>query len=260
MTRARLFKINRNDPIAWGRLGAALLLVSAVGLTPACDESVVEGGRVTSGEWDFYLNGEPVGTETYQIRRSGRQLQCTVRSEFPEGLASAKARLLLSARYRPLEFELVARRPPSGELEVKTDFEPRRARVWLKRGDLVREDWVQVSPGARLMEEGLVTLGQMALQGLNLRRDEFTFAVLFPQRFRQVMVRVQNLGLERISVGDGPERPLRHLRLSLAGGASDYWVDDRRRVVRYLSLLPSGELEARRREDGPAAPIPAGGP
>ena len=110
------------------------------------------------------------------------------------------------------------------------------------------------------MEEGLVTLGQMALQGLNLRRDEFTFAVLLPQRFREVMVRVQNLGLERISVGDGPERPLRHLRLSLAGGASDYWLDDRRRVVRYLSLLPSGELEARRREEGPAASIPADGP
>ena len=93
----------------------------------------------------------------------------------------------------------------------------------------------------------------------NLRRDEFTLSVLFPQQFREVKVRVQNLGLERISIGDGPERPLRHLRFSLAGGASDYWVDDRRRVMRYLSLLPSGELEARRKVDTPAASVPSGG-
>jgi hypothetical protein len=257
MTRILLCRLRTAARRGGERFGALLLLLFfAAGGLLACRPNAPQGERIEAGGWDFYLNNELVGSETYQVRRSGRQLQCTIRSDFPEALASASARLFLSARYRPLEFELEARRPPSGEMELKANFEPRRARVWLKRGDLVREDWVQVSPGARILEEGLVTLGQMALQGLNLRRDDFTFAVLLPQRFVEAKVRVQNLGLERIAVGDGVERPLRHLRLSLAGGASDYWVDDRRRVVRYLSRLPNGELEARRRKDGPNAVTP----
>ncbi|MEE9218538.1 MAG: hypothetical protein V3U98_05670, partial [Acidobacteriota bacterium] len=152
--------------------------------------------------------------------------------------------------------KLEATRPPGGALEVEVTLESRRARVRVRRGDLVREDWVALSPNSRILEEGLVTLGQMALQGLDLRRDRFTLPVLLPQQFLEVEVEVENLGLERIAVGGGAERPLRHIRLSLAGGTSDYWLDDQRRVVRYLSRLPAGELEALRRPE--PLPEPSG--
>ena len=225
-------------------------LAAALAITGCRPDVPAEGNTVDSGGWDFYLNGEKIGSETYVLKRSGRQLQCTVRSDFPGVLASASSRLRLSARYRPLEFELEAQRPPGGKMLINATLEPGLARVRLTRGELVREDTVDISPRARLLEEGLVTLAQMALQGLDLRgRERFELPVLMPQRFTQASVQVENLGLERISVGDSPPRPLRHLRLSLAGGASDYWVDDERRVVKYRSQVPGGELEARRQED-----------
>lgn len=234
------------------RRSVAVLLAAAIGLgSAACRPEVPpEGQVIESGGWDFFLNGEKVGSETYVLRRAGRQIQCTLRSDFPTALVTAKGRLLLSARYRPLEFELEAQRPSSGGMQILATLEPGRARVRLARGELVREDTVELSPRARVLEEGLVTLAQMALQGLDLRsRGRFELPVLLPQRFIQAGVQVENLGLERIPVGGGAPRPLRHLRLSLAGGASDYWVDDERRVVRYLSQMPGGELEARRHSD-----------
>jgi hypothetical protein len=238
------------------RSAAAALLAAGAAIAAAslasCRPQAPEGHLVESGGWDFYLNGEKVGTETYTLRRSGRHLQCLIHSEFPQALASARGRLRLSARYRPLEFELEAQRSPSGPLHLVATLEPGQARVRLKRGELTREEKVEVSPRARLLEEGLVTLAQMALQGLDLRRRaSFYLPILLPQRFSEAQVQVENLGLERVRVGDGPERPLRHLRLSLAGGASDYWVDEERRVVRYLSRVPAGDLEARRRPKQP---------
>jgi hypothetical protein len=197
---------------------------------------------------DFYLNGDRVGSETYTLRRTGRHLHVQIQSEFPQALASARGRLRLSARYRPLEFELEAQRSPAGPMHLVATIEPGVAQVRLEVGELRREDKVEISPRARLLEEGLVTLAQMALQGLDLRRrDSFYLPVLLPQRFSEAQVEVSNLGLERVQVGEEPVRPLRHLRLSLAGGASDYWVDENRRVVRYLSRVPAGDLEARRR-------------
>jgi uncharacterized protein (DUF885 family) len=243
------------DPLcklgACGRRRALAPLAVAAAVAAAlssCRPQVPEGQLVESGAWDFYLNGEKVGTETYTLRRTGRHLQCQIQSEFPQALASARGRLRLSARYRPLEFELEAQRSPSGAMHLVATLEPGVARVRLKRGELAREDKVEISPRARLLEEGLVTLAQMALQGLDLRRrDSFYLPILLPQRFSEAQVEVENLGLERLQVGEGPMRPLRHLRLSLAGGASDYWVDEDRRVVRYLSRVPAGDLEARRR-------------
>jgi hypothetical protein len=227
----------------WGAPAALLLLLAAAGCRPETPDSEM----LESGGWDFYLGEKKVGSETYILRRSGRQLQCQVRSEFPEALVSAEARLRLSARYRPIEFILEAKRSGSGEMQIEARLDTTVAQVRLKRGDLVREDSVEVSPRVRLLEEGLVTLGQLALKTIDLRRHErFAVPVLLPQRFMQAEVQVENLGLEKISVGGGPERPLRHVRLSLAGGASDYWLDEDRRVVRYLSQVPAGELEARR--------------
>jgi len=223
----------------------ALFLAAALG---ACrPEPPPQGEEVESGGWDFYLNNEKIGSETYVLRRSGRQLQCTVRSELPGALASASVRMRLSASYRPLEFELEAQRSPLGRMEIRADLEPGRARVRMTRGELVREDTVEISARARLLEEGLVTLAQLALQGLDLRqRERFELPVLLPQLFTQAQIQVENLGLEKIAVGDEPPRPLRHVRLSLAGGASDYWLDDDRRVRRYVSQVPGGLLEARR--------------
>jgi hypothetical protein len=230
------------------RARAAALAVAGAAALASCRPQASEGQLIESGGWEFYLNGEKVGTETYTLRRAGRHLQCQIQSEFPQALASARARLRLSARYRPLEFELEAQRSAAGAMHLVATMEPGVARVRLKRGELAREEKVEISPRARILEEGLVTLAQMALQGLDLRRrDSFYLPILLPQRFSEAQVEVENLGLERVQVGEEPARPLRHLRLSLAGGASDYWVDDDRRVVRYMSRVPAGDLEARRR-------------
>lgn len=243
--RRRRIPIGGAGLLAAAGLAAAMLcLVASAACRP---EAPAEGETIETGGWDFYLNGDKIGTETYVLRRSGRQLQVTLRSEFPHALVSASGRLLLSPRFRPLEFEFESQRSASERMRISVALEPARARVSLTRGELVREDTVPISPRARLLEQGLVTLAQMALQGLDLRlRERFELPVLLPQRFVQVQVEVENLGLERIAVGDGEPRPLRHLRLSLAGGASDYWVDDGRRVIRYLSMVPGGELEGRR--------------
>ncbi|MEE9218756.1 MAG: hypothetical protein V3U98_06780, partial [Acidobacteriota bacterium] len=77
-----------------------LALVCVGALLEACQPSAPSGEKVGEGGWEFFLNGEKVGSETYLLRRSGRQLQCTIRSDFPEALVRASGRLLLSARYR----------------------------------------------------------------------------------------------------------------------------------------------------------------
>jgi hypothetical protein len=245
----------------WIPLAAAALALVAAACRP---EPPPQGEEIESGGWDFYLNNEKIGSETYVLRRTGRQLQCTVRSELPGALASASVRMRLSASYRPLEFDLEAQRSPLGRMEIHVEIKPGRARVRMARGELVREDMVEISARARLLEEGLVTLAQMALQGLDLRqRERLELPVLLPQLFSQAQVLVENLGLEKIAVGDEPPRPLRHVRFSLAGGASDYWLDDERRIRRYVSQVPGGVLEARRqreaeRKRSSAARPPAG--
>jgi hypothetical protein len=240
-----MMRAPRSEPRRVALAFAALLAAADLG---GCKSPPPPEGQVMeSGGWDFYLNGAKVGSETYILRRSGRQLQCTLRSEFPEALASAHATLLLSPRFRPLEFELESARPPGGPMKIEAHLEPGRARVRIERGELVREDSLDISPRARLLEEGLVTLGQIALQGLDLRRrDRFEIPVLLPQRFLEAQIQVENMGMERLTVGEGLPRSLRHLRFTLAGGVSEYWVDEQRRVVRYLSQVPAGELEARR--------------
>ena len=215
------------------RLPIPLLLATLAGsLTPWT--ALAQTVPLDDGEFEVTMSGEPVGTESFSIRRLGTGRAARVIAAAQVRLTLTEGALNMDALMEASGLELSASKyqnKVSGIESQHIGFELRgsrfEARIASDRGEQVKE--YRALPGTVILDRGVAHhfhfLGPRADAGPG------TIGVIIPRDGRQVRADLALIGSEDVRVG-GERIAARHYRLSGDGASWDVWYDDQRRVLR----------------------------
>ncbi|RMH13879.1 MAG: hypothetical protein D6701_11845 [Gemmatimonadetes bacterium] len=221
-------------------IGACFAAIFGLGSVPAHAQVVVD-----EGAFIVLRSGQPVGTESYSIRRSGfgdnRVLVAQGTVEWDRPRRRATVRTLLRGR----DLDLAAfEAKVSGDVQAETGLQMAGRRFVLssRTDDGMTEQEFRAVPGAVVLEPGVAHL--YALLALRAP-DGGSVPVIVPARGRALRAEVSVVGAERVEV-DGRALPARHLRVEIGGAEHHVWLDEEGHLLRVH--VPDADFDARRRE------------
>lgn len=204
---------------------------------------------VDAGTFELRVDGRTVGTESFEIRRSGRQVRAVGRVSLDSavaGLHSLEVWLEADANYVPDRFRL---RPSGGDLQSVTavrEEERLRLQVSSRAGDRWKE--FLASPDLVLLEPGLAHPWLLILRqhrdGLEGRGAVEVPAVV-PTEARRTSLSLRRQGPERVEVPGANRTAVRYTATLGGGDEIRIWTAEDGRVLRVES--PSRRLTAVRR-------------
>ena len=214
--------------LRFARAGAIAGALLAAAPHPAASQVSI----VDEGSFMIFRASVRVGRETFTIRRSIAPNEdvyvANATVDFDaQHLAPA---LRTDTSYAPLAYQMEVRTNDQLQLRLKGVIGRGRftARVRTPSGEATRE--YIVSEGALVIDDDV--FHQYYFLAQRLHGSSFTVPVVIPTRNVQVTMRVQVVGVERITIGGTPT-DARRLNATLAGGTTrDIWVDAEGRVLK----------------------------
>ena len=220
------------SPPRWVRLArtaavAGLVVAAAPRPAAALQVSVVDEGTFT-----ITRKSTRVGRETFTIRRSVTPNETVYEANATVDFDTQhlSPALRTDSAYAPLAYQMEVRTNDQLQLRLKGVIGRGRfsARVRTPSGEAARE--YIVSEGALVIDDDV--FHQYYFLAQRIHGSSFTVPVVIPTRNTQVTMRVQVVGVERITVGGTPT-DARRLAATMAGGTPrDIWIDGEGRVLK----------------------------
>jgi len=228
------------SPRRWLRLALAAAAVAG-GARAAISQQITV---VDEGAFTIFRQATRVGRETFTIRRSEtpteKIYEASASVEFDTQRLSPALRT--DDKYAPLAYQMEVRTNDQLQLRLKGVIGRGRfsARVRTPNGEAAKE--YIVSEGALVIDDDV--FHQYYFLAQRIHGTSFTVPVVIPTRNVQVTMRVQVVGVERVTIGGTPT-DARRLNATLAGGTPrDIWIDGQGRVLK----VTMGDVTALRDE------------
>lgn len=210
------------------RLAAALGALAAVAPRPA----VAQVSIVDEGTFTISRKSTKVGRETFTIRRSVTPNEdvYVANATVDFDAQHLTPALRTDSSYAPLAYQMEVRTNDQLQLRLKGVIGRGRftARVRTPSGEAARE--YIVSEGALVIDDDV--FHQYYFLAQRIRGSSFTVPVVIPTRNVQVTMRVQVVGVERITIGGTPT-DARRLNATMSGSTPrDIWIDAQGRVLK----------------------------
>jgi hypothetical protein len=195
--------------------------------------------------------GQPVGTETFDIRSPGDRVEAEaeieLRIERDGKVHEFKTfpKLVLNSALQPLTYSWSQKGSQSSQLEVDFRSSPARTRYRTVAGEDDRRDF-ELPKDVVVLDDNVVHHYQLAVY--RYRRTaggKQTFQVFVPQEAMPGPLEVEETGQESVEINARLET-LRHLVVSAELARIDLWVDDQQRLQRVS--IPAAQLEAVRKK------------
>jgi hypothetical protein len=195
--------------------------------------------------------GQPVGTETFDIRSTGDRVEAEaeieLRIERDGKVHEFKTfpKLVLNSALQPLTYSWNQKGSQSSQLEVDFRSSPAKTRYRTVAGEDDRRDF-ELPKDVVVLDDNVVHHYQLAVY--RYRRTaggKQTFQVFVPQEAMPGPLEVQETGQESVEINARLET-LRHLVVSAELARIDLWVDDQQRLQRVS--IPAAQLEAVRKK------------
>ena len=218
-------------------------ILTVVSISQAGAQTVV----LDEGTFKLRLNGQEVGTETFNIRQNGSGESAVVIAvgkvviDTARGAQEINAQLSMKGpalQTSAYQVNVDGANPLKiSGLVVGTRFS---ARIMSGAGEQMRE--YMASDGAVVTDDGMAHHYYFLAQRVGTGSGRVP--VLVPRQSRQFTATVSGQGNEMVTVG-GSSMPGRHLVVSTPGGPERHvWVDENGRVLRYE--VPSQKFTAER--------------
>ncbi len=197
------------------------------------------------------MAGQPVGTETFDIRSLGDRVEAEaeieLRIERDGKVHEFKTfpKLVLNSALQPLTYSWSQKGSQSSQLEVDFRSSPAKTRYRTVAGEDDRRDF-QLPKDVVVLDDNVVHHYQLAVY--RYRRTaggKQTFQVFVPQEAMPGPLEVEETGQESVEINARLET-LRHLVVSAELARIDLWVDDQQRLQRVS--IPAAQLEAVRKK------------
>lgn len=198
---------------------------------------------VDEGTFRLSVQGDPVGTETFTIRRSGSGPGATTVAQGRVVLDTGEqTRALLQVegpQLRPAAYRIEVAGPRPEKITGQAAGNRFRATIVSSAGEQMRE--YLASDGAIVLDEGVAHQHYF----LAARVDgDASLPIIIPRQSRQISASVSDLGTDTITIA-GQTVQARRLRIQ-PQGLSDriLWVDDQNRVLKLE--IPADDYVAQR--------------
>lgn len=216
-------------------LVASLLLASG---------SAAQTTVVDEGTFRLSIEGTPVGTETFSIRRNGEGPDATTVAQGRVVLDTGEqTRALLQTRgpgLRPTAYKIEVTGPEKQSISGQAAGNRFRATIVSTAGEQMRE--YLASNGAIVLDDGVAHQYYF----LAARPVDGRVPIIVPSESRQISARVSESGSSPISVA-GQQLQAREIRIEPEGlSPRIIWVDDQGRVLR-LRIPADGFVAERTR-------------
>mgnify|MGYP001035666789 CR=1 FL=1 len=204
-------------------LTAVLWCVLALGVGVPAEAQVVQ---LDEGTFEILQNGEPLGTESFTIRRIGMGAAATIVLQGRTTLGDSEIEPILetSSEWAPLQY----RRTLSGSrdeiVELVSDGRRYTAITTNERGEGERE--FRPGPVTVVLDADVAFL----YHAVAARSDADVITVVHPDQGRQARFRVESVDTEGFRLG-ASSIAVRRIRLSSGDDVRDILVDDRNRVM-----------------------------
>lgn len=244
--RFRFLGTPRTGPgLASGLLSG--LLATFLSAMPAAAQNVV----VDQGTFLLSRNGEPIGTETFTIRRSGRgaNVKFIATGDVTREVNGSERRLTSALEATGSEMSVSAYQvKEAGErpTEVYMTHTGRRFQATLRtpEGEELRE--YRASPSAVVLEEEVAH--HYHFLASRVSGETTSVPALVPRTAEQLRLQITDAGTERTSIA-GRMIQARHLVIQAGGETRDLWVDTQGRVLRIVDRATGFRAERRNAPD-----------
>jgi len=232
------------------------MLLAAANAAPRPGRAIPPGSSPAGsiedhGVFVVSMGGQPVGTETFDIRSTGDRVEAEAKIELRierDGKVEefkTFPKLVLDAAFQPLTYSWSQKGPQSSQLEVDFRSSPAQARYRTIAGEDDRRDF-ELPKDVVVLDVNVVHHYQLAVY--RYRRTDGgkqTFQVFVPQEAMPGPLEVEDIGQESVKINARLET-LQHLVISAELVRIDLWVDDQQRLQRMS--IPAAQLEAVRKK------------
>lgn len=203
------------------------------------------------GTFVLSLAGQPVGTETFDIRSSRdrieaeAEIQLRIERDGKVHDFQTSSKLVMDGEHRPLSYSWSQKGAQSSRLEVDFSSTPARAHYKTVDGqDDVRD--FDLPKDVLVLDDNVIHHYQLIIARYRKSGGQKqSLQAFIPQEALPGMVSVEDLGKEELDLGRGVQ-DLRHLVISTELARIDLWVDKEDRLQRVS--IPSAQLEALRKK------------
>jgi len=203
------------------------------------------------GTFVLSLAGQPVGTETFDIRserdriEAGAEIELRIEREGKVHNFRTSPKLNLDGELRPRSYSWSQKGAQSSRLEVDFRSTPARASYKTVDGqDDVRD--FELPKDIVVLDDNVIHHYQLIVARFRKAGGQNqSFPAFVPQEALPGMVSVEEMGEEKLDLGRGPEA-LRHLVISTELARIELWVDKEDRLQRVS--IPAAQLEAIRKK------------
>lgn len=221
---------------------ARTIVVAVAAVTAAVAPATAQTTVIDEGTFRLSVRGNPVGNETFTIRRSGTGASASVVAQGRILLDTGEqTRALLQVDgpgLRPAAYQIEATGAAGQTVRGQAAGNRFRAQIVSAAGETMRE--YLISDGAIILDDGVAHHHYFIAN----RPPGAGVPIIVPRQNRQVTGTITDAGRETITIG-GQQVPARRVRLEPGGlPARTLWVDDEGRMLR-LSIPDQGYLAER---------------
>lgn len=197
------------------------------------------------------MGGQPVGTETFDLRSTGDRVEAEAKVELRiqrDGKVDefkTFPKLVLGSALQPLTYSWSQKGSQSSELEVDFRSSPAKARYRTIAGEDDRRDF-ELPKDVVVLDDNVVHHYQLAVY--RYRRTaggKQTFQVFVPQEAMPGPLEMEETGQESVEI-NGRRETLQHLVISAELARIDLWVDLQQRLQRVS--IAAAQFEAVRKK------------
>lgn len=230
--------------LAAANAGPRLVQATPPGSSPA-------GSLEDHGVFVLSVGGQPVGSETFNIRSTGERVEAEAKIELRlerEGKTyefKTFPKLVLDSALQPLTYSWSQKGSQSSELEVDFRSSPAKARYRTIAGEDDRRDF-ELPKDVVVLDDNVVHHYQLAVYRYRgTAGGKQTFQVFVPQEAMPGPLEVEDTGQESVEI-NGRRETLQHLVVSAELARIDLWVDLQQRLQRVS--IAAAQFEAVRKK------------
>jgi len=199
------------------------------------------------GTFEISAGGVPIGTETFEIRARGNQIEAQsevrlhVEQEGKAREVRTSSSLVLDAGLNPVSYNWSQKGTPSSQLSINFDSQPVQVHYRTISGQDERRDF-KLDRAVVLLDDNALHQYQLALARYDaVKGGRQTFGAFIPQEALPGMINLSLAGTEPVTIA-GKQRLLRHFLLATDLAQINLWADEEGRL--QMVSVPSAQYQA----------------
>lgn len=193
-----------------------------------------QGTTLDQGSFDISVNGQPVGTETFAIRRigtgPGASIVARCRIVRQNGAQEIRTSLQLQGNPpRPKAYEIIVQGDAAQRILARADGDRFTVRFISPEGERMREYLIRGR--VALLDEGIADQYYF-LRSLMGSSSSADLTLIVPRRSLQTSARIQVQGQDTIKIGNRSIAATEYTVLPTGAGQQHFWTDSQGHVLR----------------------------